>query len=142
MADKTNNEENTVVQAIGKSIKSSPRKANVTLSLIRGLRGDKAINNLVFCRKRISNEILKILKSAISNAENNHQLDIDKLIVKEASVGKSMVLKRFRPRARGRAGKILKPFSRIRILVQEKNEDDKKKLNENKKIKVDDGTKN
>ena len=142
MADKTNNEENTVVQAIGKSIKSSPRKANVTLSLIRGLRLDKAINNLVFCRKRISNEILKILKSAISNAENNHQLDIDKLIVKEASVGKSMVLKRFRPRARGRAGKILKPFSRIRILVQEKNEDDKKKLNENKKIKVDDGTKN
>ncbi|MFL2661130.1 MAG: 50S ribosomal protein L22 [Alphaproteobacteria bacterium] len=142
MADKTNNEENTVVQAIGKSIKSSPRKANVTLSLIRGLRVDKAINNLVFCRKRISNEILKILKSAISNAENNHQLDIDKLIVKEASVGKSMVLKRFRPRARGRAGKILKPFSRIRILVQEKNEDDKKKLNENKKIKVDDGTKN
>ena len=72
MADKTNNEENTVVQAIGKSIKSSPRKANVTLSLIRGLRVDKAINNLVFCRKRISNEILKILKSAISNAENNH----------------------------------------------------------------------
>ena len=142
MADKTNNEENTVVQAIGKSIKSSPRKANVTLSLIRGLRVDKAINNLVFCRKRISNEILKILKSAISNAENNHQLDIDKLIAKEASVGKSMVLKRFRPRARGRAGKILKPFSRIRILVQEKNEDDKKKLNENKKIKVDDGTKN
>ena len=142
MADKTNNEENTVVQAIGKSIKSRPRKTNVTLSLIRGLRVDKAINNLVFCRKRISNEILKILKSAISNAENNHQLDIDKLIVKEASVGKSMVLKRFRPRARGRAGKILKPFSRIRILVQEKNEDDKKKLNENKKIKVDDGTKN
>ena len=142
MADNLNNEEKITVQAIGKSIKSSPRKANVTLSLIRGLRVDKAINNLEFCRKRISNEILKILKSAISNAENNHQLDIDKLVVKEASVGKSMVLKRFRPRARGRAGKILKTFSRIRILVQEKSEDNKKKLNENKKTKVDDGTKN
>ena len=142
MADNLNNEEKITAQAIGKSIKSSPRKANVTLSLIRGLRVDKAINNLEFCRKRISNEILKILKSAISNAENNHQLDIDKLVVKEASVGKSMVLKRFRPRARGRAGKILKTFSRIRILVQEKSEDDKKKLNENKKTKVDDGTKN
>ena len=127
MSENINNEENITVQAIGKSIKSSPRKANLTLSLIRGLKVDKAINNLEFCRKRVSIEILKILKSAISNAENNHQLDIDKLVVKEASVGKSMVLKRFRPRARGRAGKILKTFSRIRILVQEKDEDEKKK---------------
>ena len=71
-------------------------------------------------KKRISNEITKILKSAIANAENNHQLDIDKLVVKEATVGKSMVLKRFRPRARGRSGKILKPFSKVKILVQEK----------------------
>ena len=142
MAENTNNDENTTVQAIGKSIKSSPRKANLTLSLIRGLKVDKAINNLEFCRKRVSNEILKILKSAISNAENNHQLDIDKLVVKEASVGKSMVLKRFRPRARGRAGKILKTFSRIRILVQEKDEDEKKKNIKNKQKKVNDGTKN
>ena len=142
MSKNTNNEENTTVQAIGKSIKSSPRKANLTLSLIRGLKVDKAINNLEFCRKRVSIEILKILKSAISNAENNHQLDIDKLVVKEASVGKSMVLKRFRPRARGRAGKILKTFSRIRILVQEKDEDEKKKNIKNKQKKVNDGTKN
>ena len=77
---------------------------------------------LIFSRRRISEQVSKILKSAISNAENNHQLDIDKLYVKEASAGKSMVLKRFRPRARGRSGKILKPFSRVRILVEEKEE--------------------
>lgn len=142
MVDNINNEENTIVKAIGKSIKSSPRKANLTLNLIRGHKVDKAISNLQFCRKRVSNEILKILKSAISNAENNHQLDIDKLIVKEASVGKSMVLKRFRPRARGRAGKILKTFSRIRILVQEKDNDEDKKIKKNQQKKVDDGTKN
>ena len=77
---------------------------------------------MTFSRKRISEQVSKILRSAISNAENNHQLDIDKLYVKEASVGKSMVLKRFRPRARGRSGKILKPFSRVRILVEEKKD--------------------
>ena len=97
------------------------------MGLIRGLEVEKAINNLNFSKRRIS-EVLKILKSAISNAENNHQIDIDKLVVKEASVGKSMVLKRFRPRARGRAGKILKTFSSIRILVQEKDEYEKKRI--------------
>lgn len=122
MVDKAEKENIMTVKAIGKSLKSSPRKTNLALGLIRGQTVDKALNNLEFSRKRISNEILKILKSAISNAENNHQLDIDKLYVKEASVGKSMVLKRFRPRARGRAGKILKTFSRVRILVEEKQE--------------------
>ena len=106
-----------IAQAIGKSLKTSPQKANLVLSLIRGKKADEALNLLTFSRKRISEQVSKILKSAISNAENNHQLDIDKLYVKEASVGKSMVLKRFRPRARGRSGKILKPFSRVRILV-------------------------
>ena len=115
-------------QAIGKSLKTSPQKANLVLSLIRGKKAEEALNLLTFSRKRISEQVSKILKSAISNAENNHQLDIDKLYVKEASVGKSMVLKRFRPRARGRSGKILKPFSRVRILVAEKQE---KKLKEN-----------
>ena len=110
MANKVEKEEPMVVKAIGKSLKSSPQKTNLILGLIRGLKVDKAINNLEFSKRRISNEVLKILKAAISNAENNHQLDIDKLFVKEASVGKSMVLKRFRPRARGRAGKILKTF--------------------------------
>ena len=142
MAKKTDKEETTVVKAIGKSLKSSPQKTNLVLGLIRGLKVEKAINNLIFSKRRISIDILKILKSAISNAENNNQLDIDKLIVKEASVGKSMVLKRFRPRARGRAGKILKTFSRIRILVQEREESEKKKQVVNKKIKEDNGTKN
>ena len=125
MVDKVEKENIMTVKAIGKSLKSSPRKTNLALGLIRGQSVDKAVNNLEFSRKRISNDILKILKSAISNAENNHQLDIDKLYVKEASVGKSMVLKRFRPRARGRAGKILKTFSRVRILVEEKEEEAK-----------------
>ena len=141
MVKKEEKEEVMVVKAIGKSLKSSPQKTNLVLGLIRGLKVERAINNLEFSRRRISNEVLKILKSAISNAENNHQLDIDKLFVKEASVGKSMVLKRFRPRARGRAGKILKTFSRIRILVQEKEEP---KVDENKKNKIKkekDGTK-
>ena len=143
MAKKIENEETLVVKAIGKSLKTSPQKANLVLGLIRGLKVDKAINNLIFSKRRISGEILKILKSAISNAENNHQLDIDKLFVKEASVGKSMVLKRFRPRARGRAGKILKTFSRIRILVQEREElEEKKNQTVNKKIKEDNGSKN
>ena len=141
MAKKTDNEETTVVKAIGKSLKSSPQKTNLVLGLIRGLKVEKAINNLIFSKRRISGDILKILKSAISNAENNHQLDIDKLFVKEASVGKAMVLKRFRPRARGRAGKILKTFSRIRILVQEREESKQKKQIVNKKIKEDNGTK-
>ena len=142
MANKIEKEESLVVKAIGKSLKSSPQKTNLVLGLIRGLKVEKAINNLIFSKRRISGDILKILKSAISNAENNHQLDIDKLFVKEASVGKSMVLKRFRPRARGRAGKILKTFSRIRILVQERDESSEKKQTKIKKTTEDNGTKN
>ena len=131
-------------QAIGKSLKTSIQKANLVLSTIRGKKAEDALSLLSFSRKRISEQVSKILKSAISNAENNHQLDIDKLYVKEASVGKSMVLKRFRPRARGRAGKILKPFSRIKIELTEKELE--KKVNKVKKVpsqeKVENGTKN
>ena len=143
MANKVEKEDSITVKAIGKSLKSSPQKTNIVLGLIRGLQVEKAINNLEFSRRRVSNEVLKILKSAISNAENNYQLDIDKLFVKEASVGKSMVLKRFRPRARGRAGKILKTFSRVRILVQEKEvvEVKENKVNKQQK-KEENGTKN
>ena len=135
---------NNTAQAIGKSIKSSQQKANLVLRSIRGLPVENAVNVLQFSRRRISNIILKILNSAISNAENNHQLDIDRLYVKEATVGKSMVLKRFRPRARGRAGKILKPFSRIKIeltekKLEEKKSEIKKDLNQEK---VENGTKN
>ena len=111
-----------IAQAVGKSLKTSVQKVNLVLRMIRGKKAEDALNLLIFSRRRISEQVSKILKSAISNAENNHQLDIDKLYVKEASAGKSMVLKRFRPRARGRSGKILKPFSRIRILVEEKEE--------------------
>ena len=127
-----------IAQAVGKSLKTSVQKANLVLRMIRGKKAEHALNLLIFSRRRISEQVSKILKSAISNAENNHQLDIDKLYVKEASAGKSMVLKRFRPRARGRSGKILKPFSRVRILVEEKEEalkksDSKKNNTDNNK---------
>ena len=142
MANKDIN--NNTAKAIGKSIKSSPQKANLILKSIRGLTVESAVNSLLFSKRRVSNIVLKILKSAISNAENNHELDIDKLYVKEATVGKSMVLKRFRPRARGRAGKILKPFSRIKIELEEKSDLTKKtdKKNNNKAEKLENGTKN
>ncbi len=121
-----------IALAKAKSIKTSLTKVNLVLKMIRGKKAENALNILAFSKKRISSEITKILKSAIANAENNHQLDIDKLVVKEATVGKSMVLKRFRPRARGRSGKILKPFSKVKILVQEK-EKEKEKTNIEKK---------
>ena len=120
MVKKNDREETLVVKAIGKSLKSSPQKTNLVLGLIRGLKVEKAINNLIFSKRRISGEVLKILKSAISNAENNHQLDIDKLFVKEAFVGKSLRMKRWRPRAKGRAASIIKPFSKVTIVVEER----------------------
>ena len=135
MSEKNKN----IALAKAKSLKTSITKVNLVLKMIRGKKAENALNILAFSKKRISNEITKILKSAIANAENNHQLDIDKLFVKEATVGKSMVLKRFRPRARGRSGKILKPFSKVKILVQEKvNEKEKNKKVEEK----NNGTKN
>ena len=141
MSEKNKN----IASAKAKSIKTSITKVNLVLKMIRGKKAENALNILAFSKKRISNEITKILKSAIANAENNHQLDIDKLVVKEATVGKSMVLKRFRPRARGRSGKILKPFSKVKILVQEK-EKEKEKTNIEKKKKSlkesNNGTKN
>ena len=118
-----------IASAKAKSLKTSLTKVNLVLKMIRGKKAENALNILAFSKKRISNEITKILKSAIANAENNHQLDIDKLVVKEATVGKSMVLKRFRPRARGRSGKILKPFSKVKILVQEKEKEKEKNNN-------------
>ena len=96
MSEKNKN----IASAKAKSIKTSIAKVNLVLKMIRGKKAENALNILAFSKKRISNEIIKILKSAIANAENNHQLDIDKLVVKEATVGKSMVLKRFRPRAK------------------------------------------
>ena len=134
MSSKANKDEvNMEAKASIKSIKTSTQKVNLILQTIRGLDVEKAINILEFSRKRIAIDVKKILKSAISNAENNHQLDIDRLFVKEATVGKSMVMKRFRPRARGRSGKILKPYSKIKIIVREKEQEKKAEKKQEKK---------
>jgi large subunit ribosomal protein L22 len=108
--------------AMARLLRTSPRKLNLVAQLIRGLRAEQALNQLTFNRRRVAREVKKVLMSAIANAENNHDLDVDRLVVAEASVGKSLVMKRFRPRARGRAGRIEKPFSRLLIVVEEREE--------------------
>ena len=113
---------NLIVKAINKNVRSSPRKLALVLNFIKGKKADVALKDLEFTRKRIAKDVSKTVKSAISNAENNHQYDIDNLFVKEAFVGKSIVMKRFRPRAKGRASPIKKPFSRITIILEEKKE--------------------
>ena len=113
-------------KAIGKMIRISPYKLNLEVKSIRGKKVDDALSYLEFSKKRISNTVKDTLESAIANAENNHALDIDKLYVDEAFVGKNMVMKRWRARARGRAAKILKPFSQLTIVLKEQNIEDKK----------------
>ena len=108
--------------AMARLLRTSPRKLNLVAQLIRGHKASDALNQLTFSRKGIARDVKKVLMSAIANAENNHDLDVDRLIVSEASVGKSLVMKRFRPRARGRAGRIEKPFARLRIVVEEREE--------------------
>lgn len=103
-------------------LRTSPQKLNLVAAMIRGKKVEKALSDLTFSKKRISQDVKKCLESAIANAENNHQLDVDELIVSEAYVGKNMVMKRGRPRARGRFGKILKPFSEITITVRQVEE--------------------
>ncbi|OUS36842.1 50S ribosomal protein L22 [Rhodobacterales bacterium 56_14_T64] len=103
-------------------LRTSPQKLNLVAGLIRGKKVDRALTELTFSNKRIAQDVKKCLQSAIANAENNHNLDVDELIVAEAYVGKNMTLKRGRPRARGRFGKILKPFSEITILVRQVEE--------------------
>lgn len=110
-------------KAVGYNIRVSPRKLNLVAQSIRGKKAEHALNVLTFSRKRIALNVKKILQSAIANAENNHDLDVDDLVVKEASVGKNMVLKRFHARARGRGASIEKPFSQITIIVEEKREE-------------------
>ena len=110
-----------LVKAINKNVRTSPRKLALVCNFIKGKKADVALRDLQFTRKRISRDVSKTVKSAISNAENNYQLDIDNLFVKEAYVGKSLVMKRYRPRAKGRASPIKKPFSRITIILEEKN---------------------
>ena len=111
---------NSIVRAVNKNVRTSPRKLALVCNFIKGKKVDLALRDLEFSRKRISKDVSKTVKSAISNAENNYQYDIDNLFVKEAYVGKSLVMKRFRPRAKGRASPIKKPFSRITIVLEER----------------------
>ena len=120
-----------IVKAVNKNVRSSPRKINILLKNIRGKKVDIAIRDLSFARQRIAFEIRKTVQSAIANAENNNQYDIDNLYIKEAYVGKSIVLKRFRPRAKGRASAIKKPFSNLTIILAE-NINEKKVLHGSK----------
>ncbi len=112
----------TEAMAFSKTMRVSPQKLNLVAQTIRGQSADAALASLAFSRRRIAGEVRKVLESAIANAENNHQLDVDRLYVKEATVGKTMVMKRFRARARGRIGRIHKPFSNLTVIVQEREE--------------------
>ena len=106
-------------QAIARMLRVSPQKLNLVAQLIRGKKVNIALADLEFSRKRIAKEVRKCLQSAIANAENNHDLDIDELVVSQAHVGKGLVIKRFHARGRGRAGKIMKPFSHLTIVVRQ-----------------------
>ena len=106
-------------KAVARMLRVSPQKLNLVAQLIRGKKVATALADLEFSRKRIANEVRKCLESAIANAENNHNLDVDDLVVKEAYVGKALVLKRFHARARGRGARILKPFANLTIVVRE-----------------------
>ena len=108
--------------AVARMLRTSPQKLNLVAGLIRGKTVDKALADLTFSKRRIAGEVKKVLQSAIANAENNHGLDVDSLVVAEAWVGKNLVMKRGRPRARGRFGKIMKPFSEITIKVRQTGE--------------------
>src|SRR4051812_463520 len=112
----------TEARAFSRSIRVSPRKLNLMAQLIRGKSAEAALAELTFNKRRIAIEVKTVLESAIANAENNHQLDVDQLFVSQAYVGKSIVMKRWSPRARGRVGHITKPFSNLTIVVREKGE--------------------
>ena len=129
-------EKNSIsVTAVNKNVRSSTRKIALILDFIRGKKADVAIRDLEFTRKRIAHDVRKTVQSAIANAENNYQYDIDSLYVKEAYVGKSIVMKRFRPRAKGRASAIKKPYARITIVLGEKKVT-KKEAKKEKKIEI------
>ena len=113
---------NSLVKAINKNVRTSPRKLALVCNFIKGKKADVALRDLEFSRKRIAKDVSKTVKSAISNAENNHQLDVDRLFVKEAFVGKAITMRRFRPRARGRTGRLRKPFSHLTVVVSERQE--------------------
>jgi large subunit ribosomal protein L22 len=108
--------------AVNRMLRTSPQKLNLVAEMIRGKSVDSALSMLTFSKKRIAEDVKKTLQSAVANAENNHGLDVDELVVAEAWVGKNMVMKRGRPRARGRYGRILKPFSQLTIKVRQVEE--------------------
>ena len=108
--------------AVNKMLRTSPQKLNLVAAMIRGKRVERALAELTFSKRRIANDVKKTLESAIANAENNHGLDVDELVVAEAHVGKNLILKRGRPRARGRFGRIEKPFSQLTIKVRQVEE--------------------
>jgi large subunit ribosomal protein L22 len=108
--------------AMARTLRTSAQKLNEVAETIRGLTAEQALARLAFSRRRIAGDVRKVLQSAIANAENNHNLDVDRLFVAEAFVGKSLTMRRWRPRARGRAGRITKPFSRITVVVREREE--------------------
>lgn len=115
--------EDNQARVFTRSLRVSPRKLNLVAQLIRGLDVQDALAQLTFSRKAISKEVKKALQSGIANAENNHNLDVDRLFVEEAYVGKSIVMKRFHTRARGRAGRITKPFSNLYLILSERREE-------------------
>jgi large subunit ribosomal protein L22 len=134
-------EKNSVsVTAVNKNVRSSTRKIALILDFIKGKKADVAIRDLEFTRKRIAQDVKKTVQSAIANAENNYQYDIDSLYIKEAYVGKSIVMKRFRPRAKGRASAIKKPFSRITIVLGDRKETKKVTNKETNKEIIKDTT--
>lgn len=108
--------------AVARHLRTSPQKLNLVAQMIRGKDAGRALTDLDFCSRRIANDVRKVLQSAIANAENNHGLDVDRLYVSEATVGKSLVMRRFRARARGRVGRIEKFFSRLTVVVKEREE--------------------
>ena len=114
---------NNEAKAVTKTLRVSPRKLNLVAGLIRGKKVDHALADLEFSRKRIAQDVRKCVMSAVANAENNHGLDVNELIIAEAHVGKNLVMKRFHARGRGRAGGILRPFSQITVIVREKEEE-------------------
>ncbi len=112
----------TEAQAVARVLRTRPRKLNLVCQTIRGRSAEQALAELTFSKRRIARDVKKTLQSAIANAENNHQLDVDRLYVAEATVGRSFVMKRFRARARGRVGRLIKPWSRLTLVVREREE--------------------
>ncbi|MCB9989875.1 MAG: 50S ribosomal protein L22 [Rhodospirillales bacterium] len=109
-------------RAMAKYLRTSPYKLNLVAEMIRGQKAEKALTDLEFSKRRIAQDVRKVLQAAVANAENNHGLDVDRLVVAEAHVGKSVTMKRFRARARGRASRVIKQFSRLTVVVREQEE--------------------